>query len=223
MTLQASGPISLADIAAEFGGSTPHSLSEYRASTLVPRGVLNDGNVLIPKTGAVSLSDYYGAPYYPSFDHSSSTSPASFANQDNARVDNASSASATVSTNSEVDTLRLYESSAPLVPSTAGGLVCHYVVRARVDIASRDVRWIMDGSNLGSAGTTEYIDSTSNTTRYVSFSSGDFGVSNSTLRTNLRSTSGGSSSMYFMFQERGGYPVVVNVEYAGMYATWTTE
>ena len=29
MTLQSSGAISLANIAAEFGGSTPHSLSEY--------------------------------------------------------------------------------------------------------------------------------------------------------------------------------------------------
>lgn len=29
MALPNQGPISLADIAAEFGGSTPHSLSEY--------------------------------------------------------------------------------------------------------------------------------------------------------------------------------------------------
>ena len=37
MVLQTSGAISLADIAAEFGGSAPHSLSEYYgAATGVP-------------------------------------------------------------------------------------------------------------------------------------------------------------------------------------------
>ena len=50
MGLQSSGPISLLDIANEFGGSTPHSLSEYY-------GV----DVGIPSSGAISMSQFYDA------------------------------------------------------------------------------------------------------------------------------------------------------------------
>ena len=55
MTLQSSGAISLANIASEFGGSTPHSLSEYYG---VARGV--------PSSGTISMSQFYGtsAPAY---------------------------------------------------------------------------------------------------------------------------------------------------------------
>ena len=49
MALQSSGAISLANIAAEFGGSTPHSLSEYYG---VASGV--------PSSGTISLSNFYG-------------------------------------------------------------------------------------------------------------------------------------------------------------------
>ena len=49
MALQSSGAISLQDIATEFGGSTPHSLSEYYG---VASGV--------PSSGTISLSDFYG-------------------------------------------------------------------------------------------------------------------------------------------------------------------
>lgn len=49
MTLQSSGAISLGDVAGEFGGSTPHSLSEYYG---VDTGV--------PSSGTISLSDFYG-------------------------------------------------------------------------------------------------------------------------------------------------------------------
>lgn len=48
MALQTSGEISLADIAAEFGGSTPHSLSEYY------------GVDTVPASGTISFSDFYG-------------------------------------------------------------------------------------------------------------------------------------------------------------------
>lgn len=59
MTLQASGAISLQDIAAEFGGSAPHSLTEYyRGGSLVPNTAANSG---IPTSGAISLEDFYGA------------------------------------------------------------------------------------------------------------------------------------------------------------------
>ena len=50
MALQSSGPISLGDIAGEFGGSQPHSLSEYY-----------DAASGIPSSGAIDLSDFYGA------------------------------------------------------------------------------------------------------------------------------------------------------------------
>lgn len=50
MALQSSGQISLLDIANEFGGSTPHSLSEYYG--------VDSG---IPSSGAISIGDFYGA------------------------------------------------------------------------------------------------------------------------------------------------------------------
>lgn len=59
MALQASGTITIADIAAEFGGSAPHSLSEYyRGGGLVPDIPANSS---VPTSGAISLSNFYGA------------------------------------------------------------------------------------------------------------------------------------------------------------------
>jgi hypothetical protein len=49
MPLTTSGPISISDVATEFGGSTPHSLSEYYAAA--------DG---VPSGGSISLSNFYG-------------------------------------------------------------------------------------------------------------------------------------------------------------------
>lgn len=49
MALQSQGSISLNDIATEFGGSTPHSLSEYYGAA--------DG---IPSSGSISFSQFYG-------------------------------------------------------------------------------------------------------------------------------------------------------------------
>lgn len=48
MALQSSGMISLANIAAEFGGSAPHALSEYYGSDTVP------------SSGQISFSNFYG-------------------------------------------------------------------------------------------------------------------------------------------------------------------
>ena len=53
MALQSSGSISLFNIAGEFGGSTPHSLSEYYDAA--------DG---IPASGAISVSQFYGTSSY---------------------------------------------------------------------------------------------------------------------------------------------------------------
>lgn len=50
MALQTSGPISVEDIAVEFGGTAPHALSEYYGAA--------SG---IPASGAIAISDFYGA------------------------------------------------------------------------------------------------------------------------------------------------------------------
>lgn len=49
MALQASGPISIDDIVAEFGGSSPDSLTEYYGAAAG-----------VPSSGAISLTDFYG-------------------------------------------------------------------------------------------------------------------------------------------------------------------
>lgn len=57
MALQISGPISMQDIVDEFGGVAPHSLSEYyRGGAYV-----GDANTNVPVSGAIKLSDFYGA------------------------------------------------------------------------------------------------------------------------------------------------------------------
>ena len=57
MGTPASGAISIQDLADEFGGSVPHSLSEYyRNGGLVP---FNNTN--IPTSGTISLSNCYAA------------------------------------------------------------------------------------------------------------------------------------------------------------------
>lgn len=58
MALQTSGAISLNDIAGEFGGSTPHSLSEYyRGGSNVPNSTANNS---IPTSGAIEIGNFYG-------------------------------------------------------------------------------------------------------------------------------------------------------------------
>lgn len=58
MPLQTSGAISIGNIATEFGGVAPHSLSEYyRGGANVPDTPANAG---IPTSGAISLTDFYG-------------------------------------------------------------------------------------------------------------------------------------------------------------------
>lgn len=59
MALQASGAISLDDIATEFEDSTPHSMSEfYRGGGTVPDAPANSS---IPTSGAISFSQFYSA------------------------------------------------------------------------------------------------------------------------------------------------------------------
>jgi hypothetical protein len=59
MPLPASGTLTLDMLAAEFGGAAPHSLNEYyRSGGLVPNTALNAG---VPTSGAIALSNFYGA------------------------------------------------------------------------------------------------------------------------------------------------------------------
>lgn len=59
MTLPASGTISLNDIQTEFGGSNPIALSEYyKGGSYV---TANDYAPNVPASGAISLSNFYGA------------------------------------------------------------------------------------------------------------------------------------------------------------------
>jgi hypothetical protein len=59
MAVTGSAPISITDISDEFGGDLPHSLTEYyRGGSLVPDYPQNSG---IPTSGAISLTQFYGA------------------------------------------------------------------------------------------------------------------------------------------------------------------
>ena len=57
MAVKSSGSLSFnTDIVGEFGGSTPHSLSEYyRGGANVPSGVTD-----VPASGEIQFSDFYG-------------------------------------------------------------------------------------------------------------------------------------------------------------------
>lgn len=58
MTLQTSGPITLAQIQSEFGGAAPISLSEYyRGGPYTPN---HSGNFAVPTGGTIRLSNFYG-------------------------------------------------------------------------------------------------------------------------------------------------------------------
>jgi len=62
MALQGSGAISIGNLATEFGGGAPHSLTEYyRGGGLVPNTSQNNG---VPTSGAISLTNFYGAAAY---------------------------------------------------------------------------------------------------------------------------------------------------------------
>lgn len=56
MTLPSSGALSLSDLQTEFGGISPISLSEYYRGAAT-----TENNTGVPASGAISLSDFYGA------------------------------------------------------------------------------------------------------------------------------------------------------------------
>jgi hypothetical protein len=60
MVLPTSGPLTLADIQTEFGGSNPISLSEYYAGgAYVPAGTSGTYGA-VPSSGAISIQNFYG-------------------------------------------------------------------------------------------------------------------------------------------------------------------
>ena len=60
MPLPTSGPLTLADIQTEFGGSNPISLSEYYAGgAYVPAGT-SGTNGAVPSSGTISVWNFYG-------------------------------------------------------------------------------------------------------------------------------------------------------------------
>ena len=63
MAIVSSGAVSLSDIATEFGGSQPHSMSEYYSGgSNVATGTQNASGVTIPTSGQISLaSSFYGS------------------------------------------------------------------------------------------------------------------------------------------------------------------
>jgi hypothetical protein len=60
MTLPSSGPLTLANIQTEFGGSNPISLSEYYAGgAYVPAGTTGTYGA-VPSSGTISIRNFYG-------------------------------------------------------------------------------------------------------------------------------------------------------------------
>ena len=57
MAIQSAGTITIQDIVDEFGGSTPHSLSEYYRNG----GAVPGNNTDVPTSGAIAISDFYSA------------------------------------------------------------------------------------------------------------------------------------------------------------------
>lgn len=64
MALPGSGAISLSQLQAEFGGSDSISISEYYRS---PNGLTTSNNTNVPLSGAISLSQFYGATNAPPY------------------------------------------------------------------------------------------------------------------------------------------------------------
>ena len=67
MTLPSSGAISINSLVGEYGGSAPHSLSEYyRGGGLVSN---HSNNSSVPTSGTISLSNFYGQSNTPPYDN----------------------------------------------------------------------------------------------------------------------------------------------------------
>lgn len=59
MAVKSTGPLSIQEVATEFGDTAPHSISEfYRGGSIVPDAASNSG---IPTSGAINIGGFYGA------------------------------------------------------------------------------------------------------------------------------------------------------------------
>lgn len=77
MALPTSGPLTLADIQTEFGGSNPISLSEYYAGgAYVPAGTTGTYGA-VPSSGTISIQNFYGTSNGPTFFPAGGTSAGS--------------------------------------------------------------------------------------------------------------------------------------------------
>lgn len=78
MPLPSSGPLSLANIQTEFGGTNPISLNEYYAGgALVPAGT-SGTNGAVPSSGAISIFNFYGTTAVIPFGESSYTTAGTY-------------------------------------------------------------------------------------------------------------------------------------------------
>ena len=57
MAIKSSGSLSMTEIVAEFGGSVPHSLSEYYRNG----GAVPGNNTNVPTSGTISFQNFYDA------------------------------------------------------------------------------------------------------------------------------------------------------------------
>ena len=62
MALPSSGTLSINDIVGEFGGSAPHSLSEYYRGGPLVKNITQNSSV--PTSGTIKITDFYGAVKY---------------------------------------------------------------------------------------------------------------------------------------------------------------
>ena len=73
MTIQSSGPLSIGDIATEFGGAAPFNLNNYYAGgPHVPSGT-SGVNGAVPSSGPLSMSKFYGTSSIPPYTNVSVT------------------------------------------------------------------------------------------------------------------------------------------------------
>jgi hypothetical protein len=142
MALQGSGSVSFSDIAAEFGDSTPHSMSEfYRNGGLVPNATQNQN---IPTSGAISVSGFYGATNRIQFNLTISSNTA-------AGIDLLARAQAAGTYSAGITDVTLTVNSGVYVGSPSDGV--SYAVTASGFTSGDVVNIINNGTILGAGGT----------------------------------------------------------------------
>lgn len=97
MAIPSSGPITLANIQTEFGGSNPISLGEYYAGGgLVPAGTTGTYGA-VPSSGAISIRNFYGTSNIPALSVTGGSSSSGYASRVNAGSETVSTSTVSVS------------------------------------------------------------------------------------------------------------------------------